>query len=126
MPTLPTPDPLTPDLDYCEQIRAEAGEGPVIVVTLLTFKPDGGREKFAEYGKVSHPLVEKARGDILYLGTGGPLVAGSEDWDLVALVRFPNVDRFLGMVTDPAYQSEARRLRKEALERTLWMITYPV
>ena len=123
---VPTPDPLTPDAAYCAEIRAKAGAGPVITLNLLRFKADGGRERFEEYGRISSPLLEKARADILYLGTGGPLVAGSEEWDLVAVVRFQNIDRFLAMLTDPTYQSEGRRLREASLERVLWMVTYPV
>ena len=125
MPELLVPDPLTPDLAYCEKIRSDVGDGPVITLNLLRFKPDG-RKKFEAYGRISYPLLEKAGADILYIGTAGPLVAGAGEWDLVAVVRFTNVDRFLESITDPTYQNEGRRLREESLERVLWMVTYPV
>ena len=121
-------DPLTPDLAYCEKIRSEAGEGPIITLNLVRFQPEG-REKFAEYARISGPLLEKARADLLFLGNAGPLVAGragDESWDLVAVVRFANIDRFLSMVTDPTYQIEGRRLRESTLERVIWLVTYPV
>ena len=122
-------DPLTPDLAYCEKIRSEAGEGPIITLNLVRFRPDGGREKFDEYGRISGTLLEKARADLLFLGNAGPLVAGRAgdgEWDLVAVVRFANIDRFLAMVTDPTYQIEGRRLREAAIERVIWLISYPV
>ena len=122
-------DPLTPDLDRCERIRSEAGAGPIITLNLVRFRPDGGREKFDEYARISGTLLEKARADLLFMGNAGPLVAGragDEHWDLVALVRFANIDRFLAMVTDPTYQIEGRRLREESLERVIWLVTYPV
>ena len=121
-------DPLTPDLAYCEKIRSEAGEGPIITLNLVRFRPEG-REKFGEYAQISGPLLEKARADLLFLGNAGPLVAGragDESWDLVAVVRFANIDRFLSMVTDPTYQIEGRRLRETTLERVIWLVTYPV
>jgi hypothetical protein len=121
-------DPLTPDLAYCEKIRSEAGEGPIITLNLVRFLPEG-REKFDEYAQISGPLLEKARADLLFLGNAGPLVAGragDESWDLVAVVRFANIDRFLSMVTDPTYQIEGRRLRESTLERVIWLVTYPV
>ena len=121
-------DPLTPDLAYCEKIRSEAGEGPIITLNLVRFLPEG-REKFDEYAQISGPLLEKARADLLFLGNAGPLVAGragDEDWDLAALVRFASIDRFLAMITDPTYQSEGRKLREESLERVIWLVTYPV
>jgi hypothetical protein len=52
--------------------------------------------------------------------------AGDEEWDLVAIVRFANIDRFLAMITDPTYQIEGRRLREESIERVIWLISYPV
>ena len=122
-------DPLTPDLAYCEKIRSEAGDGPVITLNLVRFLPNGGRERFDEYARISGTLLEKARADLLFLGNAGPLVAGragDENWDLVAVVRFASVDRFLAMVTDPTYQIEGRRLREQSLERVLWLLTYPV
>ena len=122
-------DPLTPDLAYCEKIRSEAGEGPIITLNLLRFRKDGGREKFDDYARISGTLLEKARADVLFLGNAGSLVAGragDEDWDMVAVVRFANINRFLAMITDPTYQIEGRRLREESLERVIWLITYPV
>jgi hypothetical protein len=59
----------------------------------------------------------------------GPLVAGlasDEHWDLVAVVRFANIDRFLAMITDPTYQNEGRRLREQSIERVIWLVSYPV
>jgi hypothetical protein len=122
-------DPLTPDLAYCEKIRTEVGEGPIITLNLVRFRRDGGREKFDDYARISGPLLEKARADLLFLGNAGPLVAGragDEEWDLVAVVRFANIDRFLAMITDPTYQIEGRRLRDESLERVIWLVTFPV
>ena len=129
MQAIPVCDPLTPDLAYCEKIRREAGEGPIITLNLLRFRSDGGRTKFDEYARISGSLLEKARADVLFLGNAGPLVAGrcgDEEWDLVAVVRFANIDRVLAMITDPTYQIEGRRLREESLERVLWLVTYPV
>ena len=129
MQAIPFCDPLTPDLAYCEKIRSEAGDGPIITLNLVRFRPGGGRDKFDEYARISGPLLEKARADLLFLGNAGPLVAGragDEDWDLVALVRFASVDRFLAMITDPTYQNEGRKLREESLERVIWLVTYPV
>ena len=78
---------------------------------------------------VCDPLIPDLAYCDLFLGNAGPLVAGragDEEWDLVAVVRFANIDRFLAMITDPTYQIEGRRLREESLERVIWLVTYPV
>ena len=41
MQAIPVCDPLTPDLAHCEKIRSEAGEGPIITLNLVRFRPDG-------------------------------------------------------------------------------------
>ena len=119
-------DPLTPDAATMQRLRDSVGPGPVVLVNLVKFRPDGGSEAYARYGQVVGPLIRPAGGQVVYSGTAGPMVAGrQEDWDRVILVRFDNIDRFLEMVGDPIYQNEARRLRIEALERTLWMVSVP-
>lgn len=122
---LPTTDPLTPDLAACEAIRDAAGPGPVVLLNLLRFREPDGRARFAEYSAISGPLVQKVGGELVYMGEAGPIVAGAQAWDSVILIRFESIERFLDLLTDATYQSEGRRLREAALERTLWMVTHP-
>jgi uncharacterized protein (DUF1330 family) len=118
---------LTPTVSQVEALREQVGPGPVVMLNLLKFRQPGGREAMARYGAVSGPLVMRSRGEVVYAGEGGPLVAGraGEDWDTVILVRFPDIDAFIALVADPVYQAEAAPLREEALERTLWMVSRP-
>ena len=116
---------LTPTLEELEQLGKDVPAGPVVVLNLLKFRVDGGRVAFRRYGALVAPLAERAGAKVVYSGRAGPVVAGAEDWDLVALVRFAGIDDFIGMVRDPVYQTEARALREQALERTLWMVTHP-
>ena len=125
MPEVPTLDALTPDLAACEALREAASPGPVVMLNLLRFREPDGRARFAEYGAISGPLLQKVGGEPLYMGEAGPVVAGTEAWDSVILIRFENIDRSLELVSDATYQTEGRRLREAALERTLWMVTYP-
>lgn len=45
-----------------------------------------------------------------------------EDRDVVAMVKFPSLDAFIGLVADPDDQTRAPALREAALERTLWTV----
>ncbi len=118
---------LTPTVGQVEALREQVGPGPVVMLNLLKFRKPDGREAMARYGAVSGPLVLRSRGEVVYAGEAGPLVAGreGEDWDTVILVRFPDIEAFIALVADPVYQTEARPLREEALERTLWMVSRP-
>lgn len=97
-------------------MAARAGEGPVTMLNLLRFRPEGGRERYLEYGEAVAPLLEKVGGRVAYAGTAAPVLLGEESWDMVLLVEYPTRQAFLDMVGSPEYGAIAH-LRGEALER---------
>ena len=96
--------------------RAEAGEGPVVMLNLLALRPDGGRARYEEYGVAVAPLLERAGGRILYLGEPDAALLGEGRWDLAILVEYPSRQAFLDMVGSPEYLAIAH-LRSEALTK---------
>jgi uncharacterized protein (DUF1330 family) len=97
-------------------LTSRTGEGPVTMLNLLRFKPEGGRERYLEYGVAVTPLLEKAGGRVVFQGEASPVVLGEESWDLVLLVEYPTRGAFLEMIQSPEYQAIAH-LRTEALSR---------
>jgi uncharacterized protein (DUF1330 family) len=95
--------------------RREEGS-PVVMLNLLAFKPDGGRERYEEYGAAVAPLLEGVGGWVLYAGQPATVMIGEASWDMVALVEYPTRQAFLDMVGSPEYQ-EIAHLRTEALTR---------
>jgi uncharacterized protein (DUF1330 family) len=94
-----------------------AGEGtPVMMLNLLSFRPDGGRERYMEYGAAVAPLLEKAGGRILFAGEPATALLGEDSWDLVVLVEYPTRQAFLEMVGSAAYDAIGH-LRTEALAK---------
>ena len=90
-------------------------EGPIHMLNLLRFKPDGGQASYAKYGQHTRPLLEKAGGKIVYQSEGRATVIGKEVWDRVFIVEYPSRDAFIAMVTSEEYQKGVH-LRTEALE----------
>jgi len=115
---------LTPSREQVEALRDQVGPGPVIMLNLLKWKEPDGEARFAEYGALSGPLVARQGGEVFYLGAAGPTLSG-ESWDLCAMIRFPDIEAFIGLAADPDYQAKAPALREAAIERTLWMVTQP-
>jgi uncharacterized protein (DUF1330 family) len=109
-----TPEP--PNEEGFADLLSRAEEGPVVMLNLLAFKPDGGRERYLEYGAAVLPLLEKAGGQVVFQGEASPVVLGGESWDLVLLVEYPTRRAFLEMVQSPDYQAIAH-LRTEALAK---------
>jgi uncharacterized protein (DUF1330 family) len=109
------PEPL--NKDGFAAFAARAGDGtPVAMLNLLAFEPDGGRERYEEYGEAVAPLLAKAGGRIVFMGPAAAPLLGDETWDLVVLVEYPTRQAFLDMIGSPEYR-EIGYLRSEALVR---------
>ena len=94
---------------------ARAGEdAPVVMLNLLAFKPDGGRERYEEYGEAVAPSLAKVGGRIVFMGPPDRALLGEDSWDLVVLVEYPTRQAFLDMIGSAEYQAIGH-LRTEAL-----------
>lgn len=113
----PTPSPERIDEEGFAAFAERADDGaPVVMLNLLALKPEGGKERYMEYGAAVAPLLEKAGGRIVFAGAAAPTLIGAASWDLVALVEYPSRQAFLEMIGSPEYQAIAH-LRTEALTK---------
>ena len=113
---MPNDEPEVINPPAFDELRRRASEGPVVMLNLLDFKPDGGAERYREYGEAVAPLLEHAGAKVLYAGDAGGALIGPSGWDLVLLVQYPTRQAFLDMITSPEYL-EIGNLRTESLER---------
>ena len=94
-----------------------AAEGPVYMLNLLEFQPEGGAERYGEYGEAVAPLFAKAGGKPIFAGRPSEQLIGEGSWDLMLVVSYPTRQAFLDMVSSPDYQA-IEHLRSEALLRS--------
>ncbi|WP_150249346.1 DUF1330 domain-containing protein [Nocardiopsis deserti] len=115
-------DPSGPDL---ARLMDEDPGGPVVMLNLLRFKPDG-RPSYEEYSRRAGGFLKRYGAELLYAGDGAsPLVAEEgQAWDAVLLVRYPSREAFSRMVADPEYQ-RITHLRTEALSEAVLQPTVP-
>ena len=118
-------DPTGQDL---KNLLAEDPGGPVVMLNLLRFKADGGRESYAKY---SQALVEEGHlarvgGELLYAGDGSTALVAEDGqaWDAVLVVKYPSRAAFASMVADADYQ-KVTHFRTEALEEAVLQATVP-
>jgi uncharacterized protein (DUF1330 family) len=107
--------------EQLDQYLQEDPGGPVSMLNLLRFRPDGGRERYFEYVDAIRDIGERVGLKLRFVGMGGtPLAAEpGQEWDAVAIVEYPSRQAFADMVRSPEYQASAH-LRTEALvEATL-------
>lgn len=91
----------------------------IYMFNALWFKPDGGREKYAEYGQAVAPLIAQAGAEV----QGGTYTTvenllGKWDPDLFFIVKYPSKEAFDSMINSPEY-AEIAHLREEALTNSL-------
>ncbi|MEV4148767.1 DUF1330 domain-containing protein [Amycolatopsis sp. NPDC049691] len=111
-----------------DALLADDPGGPVVMLNLLRFRPDGGRESYGRYAEALGRSINTRYGlTVEYLGDGGrPLVAeAGQAWDMVVLVRYPDRRAFAAMLRDPEYQAVSH-LRSEALVESVLQPTTPV
>lgn len=114
-----------------------AEDGPFVMVNLLKFRekaayPGGagedlsGAQAYGRYSAEVAGLIERAGGRILFSGAVTGLLIGECDvlWDMVALVEYPSLAAFRGMVMSPEYQAIAVH-RSAGLEGQLNIKTEP-
>lgn len=113
-----------PNPDQMEAFLARKDDGPVVMLNLLKFKPDGGAERYAEYGAAVGPLLAKVEGKPVYAGNGSELLIGTEDWDMVLMVQYPSRGAMLDMIMSDEYRA-VQHLRDEAIVRSVLLATDP-
>ncbi len=84
---------------------AAADTGPVFMLNLLRFAPDGGAESYATYAAAAAPHLARVGGEVLWAGVCDAALIGPDEreWDVAAIVRYPSRARFLEMIQDPGY-----------------------
>jgi uncharacterized protein (DUF1330 family) len=97
---------LEPTPDQLAALAARPADAPVVMVNLLTFRIDGGRESYLRYAREVAPHVERVGATVRFAGTGPTTVIGSGErpgWDAIIIVEYPSPQAFIDMVTDPEY-----------------------
>ena len=118
-------DPKGADL---KRYLAEDPGGPVVMLNLLRFAPDGGRESYAKYAAaLGDTYLAKYGAEVLYAGQGSTALVADDGqaWDAVLLVRYPSRQAFSSMVADPDYQ-KFTHFRTEGLTEAVLQATVPV
>jgi uncharacterized protein (DUF1330 family) len=89
-----------------ETFLAGDDDSPVVMLNLLQFVPDHGRETYLHYLRMVRPILARYGAQILFGGDGLPVLTTGDarSWDAVLLVQYPRRSVFKTMVDDPEYQ----------------------
>ena len=95
--------------------KADDRPGPIHMLNLVRLRDaaeydDGrvatGAEAYAEYGRLSAPVLERLGGRIVWRASMELMLIGPQDkmWDLCFIAEYPEPGAFISMQRDPAYQ----------------------
>jgi uncharacterized protein (DUF1330 family) len=92
-----------------EQIAALAGrpaDQPVVMINLLQFRADGGRQSYLRYIQEVTPHLQRVGGTVRYAGESPTVVIGDGEkpwWEAIIVVEYPSPAAFLDMVSNEEY-----------------------
>ncbi len=103
---------LFPTEQQKNQLLNGSEDDPVVMLNLMKFKvssDDGngtGWDAYVRYSKETSPLIKAVGGHIIWTGTIDQYSLGAlhGDWDMAALVEYPNRQAFVSMMDSPEYQ----------------------
>lgn len=110
---------ITPTPEQAELLAALPQDQPVVMINLLQFKADGGREHYEDYMREVQVHLEDVGARALYAGNARAFVLGEDArpwWDTILVVEYPTPAAFVTMVTSEAY-ADVHVHRANALER---------
>ena len=107
-----------------QAFSGRASEGPVVMLNMLKYKPEGGREMYMRYGMAVFPMLQKVGARVVYSGEAAEHLIGKEDWDSILLVEYPTRQAMLDMVTSAKYLA-IQKLRDDSLVRSVLYATDP-
>lgn len=95
---LPTPKQMQEFLELPD-------DGPIVMLNLLKFKAEGGREEYLKYGVGVQAVLKSIGAEMIFSASAEFCLIGNGQWDAVAMVRYPNKKAIAKMSTMPEYQA---------------------
>ena len=97
---------LEPTPEQLEALAARPADAPVVMINLLQFRAEGGRENYLRYTQKVAPHLQRVGGAVRYVGGAPGVVIGEGEkpwWDAIIVVEYPSPAAFLDMVSNEEY-----------------------
>jgi uncharacterized protein (DUF1330 family) len=97
---------LEPTPEQLAALATRPADAPVVMINLLQFRADGGRESYLRYAQEVAPHLQRVGGTVRYAGAAPGVVIGDGEkpgWDAIIVVEYPSPAAFLDMVSNEEY-----------------------
>jgi uncharacterized protein (DUF1330 family) len=95
-----------PTSEQIAALVARPADQPVVMVNLLKFRADGGRESYLRYVQEAAAHLARVGGAVLCAGHSPGVVIGDKEkpwWDAILVVEYPTPAAFLDMVSNEEF-----------------------
>ena len=121
---------LEPTPEQFAALAARPADTPVVMVNLLKFTTEGGRESYLQYGREVAPHLQRVGATLRYAGGAPEVVIGDGErpwWDAILNVEYPTPQAFIDMVTTAEYAKvhehrAAALVRGDLIATSVWSI----
>jgi len=110
---------LEPTPEQVAALAARPADEPVVMINLLQFRAEGGRQSYLRYIQEVTPHLQRVGGTVRYAGESPGVVIGEGEkpwWDAIIVVEYPSSGAFLDMVTNEEYL-KVHEYRSDGLDR---------
>jgi uncharacterized protein (DUF1330 family) len=97
---------LEPTAEQFAALAARPADEPVVMINLLQFRADGGRQSYIRYAQEVTPHLQRVGGTVRYAGVSPSTVIGDGEkpwWEAIIVVEYPSPAAFLDMVSNEDY-----------------------
>ena len=119
--------PVDPTPEQVQALTESTHEGPVHMINLLQFKPNGGLASYERYAEEVQPHLDRVGGRVVAMSATRQVVIGAYElpwWDAILTVEYPSIAAFLDMVMSEGYEAIAHH-RTNALRQAELIATAP-
>ena len=97
---------LEPTAEQFAALAARPADEPVVMINLLQFRADGGRQSYIRYAQEVTPHLQRVGGTVRYAGMSPSMVIGDGEkpwWEAIIVVEYPSPAAFLDMLSNEDY-----------------------
>jgi uncharacterized protein (DUF1330 family) len=114
---------ILPTKEQFAKVMAMDYKGPVYMLNLLKFKPDGGEALYEKYGETCAAIFERIGLKLMLRTKSAPFtVIGGEAWDEVLIARYPSIAAFIEMNRDREYQRNVQYRHEALVDSRLYLM----
>ena len=106
-------------------LSGHPAQGPIQMLNLLKFVPDGGEEAYSAYVAFTRPLTERFGVEFVTAVRPAEALIGDRYWDVVAIFKYPSRQAAIDMLNTSLY-AEAEPMRTRSLQDSELHVTDPM